>query len=227
MKWTRCIYCIQTTRDHGNQNLPLCEKQIKFLFPFPSWQQCILFSSILGCDYWGVSINTVSRAQSPGGTRQGGLDWSLFSLSSVSLGFGQCSKRKAISAFCVPWVILYNDGCISFLWLLYRLLQNEWLTTNLLSYVYVAQRSYMGQRSRKVPARCILFWMLQGWSHFFAFSIVWGRLVSLAHGQPLASSKPPTPGCVLRLSSLCSLSQNSLPFSRTLWLHWAHWDNPE
>lgn len=56
------MYYIQANREHENQNLPLYEKQIKFLFPFTSLQQYILFSSILVCDYWGVSINTDSRA---------------------------------------------------------------------------------------------------------------------------------------------------------------------
>lgn len=69
---------IQANRDHGNKNLPLYEKQIKLLFPFTFLQRYILFSSILVCDYWGVSINTDSRAQSltcaPCGTRRVGLD---------------------------------------------------------------------------------------------------------------------------------------------------------
>lgn len=72
------MYYIEANREQEHQNLPLYEKQIKFLFPFTPLQQYILFSSILGCDYWGVSINTELGAQSltcaPCGTRRVGLD---------------------------------------------------------------------------------------------------------------------------------------------------------
>lgn len=48
------ISYIQANRDHRNKNLPLYEKQIKFLSPFTFLQLYILFSSLLASDYWGV-----------------------------------------------------------------------------------------------------------------------------------------------------------------------------
>lgn len=45
---------IQANRNHRNKNLPLYERQIKFMLPFPVLQLCILFGSFLVCDYWGV-----------------------------------------------------------------------------------------------------------------------------------------------------------------------------